>query len=64
MQYHDLKEKNEKELKALVSEEQAKLHDLRLKSAMNQLKDVRAIREARKDIARLMTKLSSLLTKK
>lgn len=64
MLYKDLQDKGEKELKALVSEEQAKLHDLRLKRSMNQLADVRSIREVRKDIARMMTKLSSLISEK
>lgn len=60
MKHKDLQEKSEKELTALIAEERSKLHDLRLKRSMNQLKDVRAIREIRKDIARMMTKVSSL----
>lgn len=64
MRYQELKERTAKELTALVAEGRTKLHDLRLKRSMNQLKDVRAIREIRKDIARMMTKLSELKTQK
>ena len=59
MQYKDLAGKEEKELNALISEGKASLQSLRLKTAMNQLKDVRSIREIRKDIARMKTKLNA-----
>ncbi len=63
MLYKDLQDKGEKELKALTAEKQAFLRELRMKSGMNQLPDVRSIREARKDIARMKTKLTALTTK-
>jgi ribosomal protein L29 len=59
MQYKDLQGKDDSELKALVAENRAQLHELRLKRSMNQLSDVRSIREIRKDIARMLTKMSA-----
>lgn len=64
MEYKDLLSKSEKELGALISEERARLQNLRLKRAMNQLKDVREIREVRKDIARMMMALSAVKAQK
>ncbi len=62
MQYKDLQGKEEKELLALVSESRAQLHELRLKRSMNQLPDVRSIREVRKDIARMLHKVTASKT--
>ncbi len=63
MIFSEIKAKGEKELLALVAEGRARMHDLKLKRSMNQLKDVREIREIRKDIARILTHLSAQKTK-
>jgi len=44
----------------MLSEEKAKLYDLRLKISVNQLKEVRQVRVTRKRIAQLMTRISQL----
>ena len=44
----------------MLAEERQKLYDLRLKVSVNQLKEVRKIRQVRTTIARLMTQLSAL----
>lgn len=64
MEYKDLQSKSEPELIALIGEERAKLQGLKLKRSMNQLKDVREIREVKKAIARMETKISSLRAQK
>lgn len=60
MRYKELDGKTEKELQALIAEGRARIHSLKLSRGMNQLKDVREIREVRKDIARMMMKMSDL----
>jgi len=60
MEFKDLEKKTEIELQKLVSEERASLYDLRTKVAVNQLKDVREIREVRTNIARILTRLQQL----
>lgn len=60
MRYKELDGKAEKELQALIAEGRARIHSLKLSRGMNQLKDVREIREVRKDIARMMMKMSDL----
>jgi ribosomal protein L29 len=64
MEYKEILLKEEKELTALISEGRAKLQALRLKRTMNQLKDVREIREVRKDIARMMMALGAKTAQK
>jgi ribosomal protein L29 len=63
MRFKELEGKTEKELQALIGEGRARLHMLKLGRVTNQLKDVREIREIRKDIARMMTKIGTLTTK-
>lgn len=60
MKYSDLDGKGEKELRSLLAEERTRLHSHQMRKAVNQLKDVREIREIRQRIAWIMTKLSSL----
>lgn len=60
MEYKELTQKKESELKKMLAEERAKLHGLRLKLSVNQLKDVREVRTIRKNIAKILTQLSAL----
>lgn len=57
MEYTEIKNKSEKELHDMLSEERGSLGALRFKAHEQQLKDVRAIRKSRKAIARIMTAL-------
>lgn len=63
MTFDEIKTKTEKELLTLIAEGRSRLHDLRLKRSMNQLKDVRELREIRKDIARMLTHIGAVKTK-
>ena len=58
MEYKDLMQKSDTELKKMLAEERATLHDLRFKASVNQLKDVVAIKNAKKMIARINTRLT------
>ncbi|MBT4857012.1 50S ribosomal protein L29 [Candidatus Uhrbacteria bacterium] len=60
MLFKDLNKKSVTELGKMLSEEKAKLYDLRLKISVNQLKEVRQVRVTRKRIAQLMTRISQL----
>lgn len=57
MEISDLKNKNEKDLQELLAQKRDLLRELRFKVSEKQLKDVREIREIKKDIARLLTVL-------
>lgn len=57
MDYLELKDKGPVELQKLLTEQREKLREHRFKVANGQLKDVREIRELRRTIARIMTKL-------
>ena len=59
MEYKDLEKKSINELEKMVGEERGTLYDLRLKVSVNQLKDIRAVRTAKKNIARLLTAIST-----
>ncbi len=59
MDSKEIKHKNKKELNELLTEQRAKLRELRFHAGENQLKDVRAIRKTRKNIAQLLTALGS-----
>lgn len=59
MKVADIKNKSEKELQEMLAEKRRELRDLRFRAAENQLKDVRSIRNTRKDIARILTILSA-----
>ncbi len=58
MEFKELKNKTEKELRQILGESRDKLRDLRFKDANKQLKNVREIREIKKIIARILTLLS------
>lgn len=55
---HDLKDKTTDELKKMVAELKEQLAQYRFQVANMQLKEVRKIRQLRKDVARLMTAIT------
>ncbi|OQA37159.1 MAG: 50S ribosomal protein L29 [Parcubacteria group bacterium ADurb.Bin326] len=57
MQIKELKLKEAEELKQLLKDVRKGLDDLKFKSNQGQLKNVREMRAAKKDIARVMTAL-------
>jgi large subunit ribosomal protein L29 len=60
MDYKDLLKKKPAELHKMLSEVRGELYGLKLKNNVNQLRDVRAIRKAKRDIARLQTAMTEL----
>ncbi|MBI4779247.1 50S ribosomal protein L29 [Candidatus Falkowbacteria bacterium] len=58
MDFKELKNKTEKELRQFLAESRDKLRDLRFKDANKQLKNVREIRDIKKIIARVLTLLN------
>ena len=58
MDFKELKNKTEKELKQFIAESRDKLRDLRFKDANKQLKNVREIRKIKKELARVLTLLN------
>jgi len=59
MKIKDLKIKSENELRTMLKTEQEKLRELCFKVAQRQLKNVREVRAARKNIAQIMTLLQA-----
>ncbi len=55
MKMKELREKTDRELDRLLAELRDKVRDMRFKIASRQLSDVRDVRAARKDIARILT---------
>jgi len=51
----ELKDKTEKELELLLEEKKKKIEEARFKASAGGIKNVREIRENRKDIARILT---------
>lgn len=62
MKFSDLKHKSTTELNRELTQLRATLRDRRFKVAQGQHKDVREIREAKTDIARILTRLQELST--
>ena len=62
MELNELKKKNENELQQLLKEHRTLLQQLRFEVANGQLKQVRRIKQARKDIAQLLTEIHSRAT--
>ena len=60
MTYEELKNKTATELAPLLTESRAAIRTHRFQAAEHQLKNVRAIRELRKRIARLLTRLRTM----
>jgi ribosomal protein L29 len=54
----ELKDKTEKELELLLEEKKKKIETTRFKASAAGIKNVREIRENRKDIARILTILN------
>lgn len=54
---NDLRQKNEHEITAFLAEARVKLHELALKAALKQLKNVRELRSLKRNIARCLTVL-------
>lgn len=60
MKFSELKNKSAAELNRELTQLRATLRDRRFKVAEGQHKDVREIREAKTDIARILTRLQEL----
>lgn len=60
MEYKDLSKKKINELEKMLGEERGTLYDLRLKVSVNQLKDIGLVKKTKKNIARLLTRISEL----
>ncbi len=58
MNFKDMTKKKTAELQKMLAEERGKLFDLKLKVAVNQLKDHAKIRNTRKKIAQLLTAMA------
>lgn len=61
MEFVDLKNKGDKELLELLSEQRNRLRELRFQVSERQLKKVHEIREIKKTIARILTLLRQKL---
>ena len=59
MKFTELKTKSESEVKHLLLELREKAHDLSVKLRLNQLKNNQELKATKKDIARVITYLSS-----
>ena len=59
MEYKDLKNKTLKELKELLAEKRNELRELNFKVSENQLKNVRSIRKAKKEVAQILTVINT-----
>lgn len=55
MEFSDLKNKSEKELREMLAEKRDELREFRFKASEKQLKNVSAIGKCKKDIARILT---------
>ena len=60
MNFKELEGKSQAELTGMLAEEQARLHGLNMKRSVNQVKDVRELREIKQRIAQIMTKITTL----
>jgi len=55
MKFDELKAKSEVELQKLLAQSREELRDARFKASKNELKNVRAIRNVKEKIARILT---------
>lgn len=60
MEFKDLLKKKPAELQKILSEARGELYDLELKVSVNQLRNVRAIRKSKRQIARIQTAIKQL----
>jgi len=58
MKIKELREKNEKELKAMLVESRGKLRQLKFELAARQMKNAKDIGKTKKEIARILTLLN------
>lgn len=63
MDTKELKTKNQAELQKLLAETREKTRELRFKDSSKQLKNVRQLRVAKKDAARLLTEINAQRSK-
>jgi len=59
MKVREIRQKSEKELQKLLQDSREKLRQLRFDLASGKVKNVREIRQIRKDIARILTILKT-----
>jgi len=59
MKIQDLRKKSIIELQELLNESREKIRDLRFQLASRQLKDVRILRQIKREVARIMTILNA-----
>ncbi len=55
MKTKELRRKSEKELNKMLEDSRNKVRDLRFRASSNKLKNVNQIKEAKKDIAKILT---------
>ncbi|MDD5696661.1 MAG: 50S ribosomal protein L29 [Candidatus Pacebacteria bacterium] len=58
MKAEELKDKNEQELRMLLEEKKKKIEEMRFKASSGGLKNVKEIKESKKDVARILTALN------
>ena len=63
MKIKELKTKSIDDLKIMLTDSRLKLRDLRFKNASSQLKDVRELREIKKNIAQILTLIKASANK-
>lgn len=63
MKYKELQQRPEQELKKILTDSKEKLRQLRFELASGKVKDVREIRQLRRDIAKILTLLGELSRK-
>lgn len=63
MKTKDLRKKTEEDLKQALAERREKLQELRILLSSGKLKDIRDLREAKKDIAKILTLINELSKK-
>ncbi len=60
MEFAELKNKGEKELRELMAEKQAELHAIRIKERTRSLKQVHLVSAVKRDIARIQYMLAHI----
>jgi len=55
MKVKELRRKSKKELEKMLQDSREKIRDFRFRASSNKLKNTRQIKEAKKDIARIIT---------
>lgn len=60
MEFKEIQNKTENELRRILAEQRGLMYDLRLKLSVNQTKNVRQIRDVRKTIGKILTQLDNI----